>query len=202
MPRKKIDALVDFAKGYGAKGLAYLSINPDGTYKSSFAKFMKALNATDWVKNGHAAYVGHSKEKCPFCQQKLPDDFEKNIAECFDEQYQNDLLALEAFQTAYTSKMQQLLTLLQANLTEVFPKADTKEYEKKVAQLETAITSNLQKIAEKVKEPAKTVTLKDTDTLVTEIDTLIDTINKGNSIGELLTPGKRIREMVDIYKNK
>lgn len=41
MPRKKIDALVDFAKGYGAKGLAYLVINEDGTYKSSFAKFMK-----------------------------------------------------------------------------------------------------------------------------------------------------------------
>ncbi len=40
MPRKKIDALVDFAKGYGAKGLAYLSVLPDGTYKSSFAKFM------------------------------------------------------------------------------------------------------------------------------------------------------------------
>ena len=40
MPRKKIDALVDFAKGYGAKGLAYIAINEDGTYKSSFAKFM------------------------------------------------------------------------------------------------------------------------------------------------------------------
>ena len=40
MPRKKIDALVEFAKGYGAKGLAYLAINADGTYKSSFAKFM------------------------------------------------------------------------------------------------------------------------------------------------------------------
>ena len=40
MPRKKIDALVEFAKGYGAKGLAYLGINQDGTYKSSFAKFM------------------------------------------------------------------------------------------------------------------------------------------------------------------
>lgn len=40
MPRKKIDALVEFAKGYGAKGLAYLAINEDGTYKSSFAKFM------------------------------------------------------------------------------------------------------------------------------------------------------------------
>ena len=41
MPRKKIDALVDFAKGYGAKGLAYIAIGEDGTIKSSFAKFMK-----------------------------------------------------------------------------------------------------------------------------------------------------------------
>ncbi len=40
MPRKKLDALTDFAKGFGAKGLAYLAVNPDGTYKSSFAKFM------------------------------------------------------------------------------------------------------------------------------------------------------------------
>lgn len=40
MPRKKIDALVKFAKDYGAKGLAYLAVNEDGSYKSSFAKFM------------------------------------------------------------------------------------------------------------------------------------------------------------------
>lgn len=41
MPRKKIDALTEYAKTFGAKGLAYLVINEDGTYKSSFAKFMK-----------------------------------------------------------------------------------------------------------------------------------------------------------------
>lgn len=40
MSRKKIDKLVDHAKGCGAKGLAYLAIHEDGTYKSSFAKFM------------------------------------------------------------------------------------------------------------------------------------------------------------------
>jgi aspartyl-tRNA synthetase len=40
MPRKKIDALVDMAKGSGAKGLAYLAILPDGSFKSSFSKFM------------------------------------------------------------------------------------------------------------------------------------------------------------------
>ncbi|MBQ2238199.1 MAG: aspartate--tRNA ligase [Lachnospiraceae bacterium] len=41
MPRKKIDALVEFAKTYGAKGLAYIAIQEDGSIKSSFAKFMK-----------------------------------------------------------------------------------------------------------------------------------------------------------------
>ena len=41
MPRKKIDALVEYAKGFGAKGLAYVAISEDGTFNSSFAKFMK-----------------------------------------------------------------------------------------------------------------------------------------------------------------
>lgn len=40
MPRKHIDKYTELVKGYGAKGLAYLAINEDGTYKSSFAKFM------------------------------------------------------------------------------------------------------------------------------------------------------------------
>ena len=57
MPRKKIDALTDMAKGYGAKGLAYLCIGEDGSYKSSFAKFMteeqlKALVAAMEGENG------------------------------------------------------------------------------------------------------------------------------------------------------
>ncbi len=50
MPRKKIDALVEFAKGYGAKGLAYLAIHEDGSYKCSFAKFMKQEELDALVK--------------------------------------------------------------------------------------------------------------------------------------------------------
>ena len=56
MPRKKIDALVDFAKGYGAKGLAYIAIHEDGSYKSSFAKFMTEdqMNALVKAMDGEA----------------------------------------------------------------------------------------------------------------------------------------------------
>ena len=46
MPRKKIDALVEYAKGFGARGLAYVAINEDGTFKSSFAKFMTEEDMT------------------------------------------------------------------------------------------------------------------------------------------------------------
>jgi aspartyl-tRNA synthetase len=56
MPRKKIDALVKYAKDFGAKGLAYLCINEDGTYKSSFAKFMteQELDALVQAMKGEA----------------------------------------------------------------------------------------------------------------------------------------------------
>ena len=50
MPRKKIDALVEFAKGFGAKGLAYIAIQSDGTLKSSFAKFMTEEQMAALVK--------------------------------------------------------------------------------------------------------------------------------------------------------
>ncbi|MEG2349748.1 MAG: aspartate--tRNA ligase [Hungatella sp.] len=68
MPRKKIDALVEFAKGYGAKGLAYLAIQEDGTYKSSFAKFMTeeelaALAAAMDGKSGDLLLFAADKNK-------------------------------------------------------------------------------------------------------------------------------------------
>lgn len=50
MPRKKIDKLVDFAKDFGAKGLAYIAIQEDGMVKSSFAKFMKEEEMTALIQ--------------------------------------------------------------------------------------------------------------------------------------------------------
>ena len=66
MPRKKIDALVDFAKGYGAKGLAYIAIGEDGTVKSSFAKFMKDEEMTALI----AAMEGENGDLLLFAADK------------------------------------------------------------------------------------------------------------------------------------
>ena len=40
LTRKEIDKLTEFVKGSGAKGLAWIRLNEDGTVASSFAKFM------------------------------------------------------------------------------------------------------------------------------------------------------------------
>ena len=50
MPRKKIDKLVSFAKDFGAKGLAYIAIQEDGTVKSSFSKFMTEEEMQNLIK--------------------------------------------------------------------------------------------------------------------------------------------------------
>ena len=71
MPRKKIDALVEYAKGFGAKGLAYIAIHEDGSLKSSFAKFMKeeemsALVAAMDGKPGDLLLFAADKNKVVF----------------------------------------------------------------------------------------------------------------------------------------
>jgi len=68
MPRKKIDALVDYAKEFGAKGLAYLAIAPDGAVKSSFTKFfsedeVQALISAMEAKPGDLLFFAADKNK-------------------------------------------------------------------------------------------------------------------------------------------
>lgn len=66
MPRKKIDKLVSFAKDYGAKGLAYIAIQEDGSFKSSFAKFM----TEEQSKNLIGAMAGEAGDLLLFAADK------------------------------------------------------------------------------------------------------------------------------------
>ncbi len=73
MPRKKIDALTDFVRGYGMKGLAYLAVKEDGTFKCSFAKFMqeeelKALAAAMNAEPGDLLLFGSDVKNKFVCE--------------------------------------------------------------------------------------------------------------------------------------
>lgn len=167
----------DLEGEYDLSGESFLGEVIQSRSETEFAKFMKALNATEWVKKGHAEYVVHSKGKCPFCQGKLPENFEKDIAQAFDESYQKSLDSLETFETEYKRKMQDLLVLLRGNLDDVYPKANTEVYEKLIAQLAERVATNERLIAEKRQKPVDPVTLENTDELLTKIDEAATAIN-------------------------
>ena len=145
-----------------------------------FAKFMKALGdtASDWVRDGHTHYAGAAGGKCPYCQQRLPANFEADIAATFDAQYQQDIRDLGQFQTIYERETREIVRAIQANASDVMPTIDLMAYQEKLALLESNFEINRQRIAEKVKEPSKTISLEDTDTLLLEIGAMIDEINK------------------------
>ena len=148
--------------------------------ETPFARFMKALGTTasDWVRDGHTHYAGVAGGKCPYCQQKLPETFEADIAACFDAQYQQDIRDLGQFQSTYTQETAEIVRVLKANMDDVMASVDLKAYQERLALLESSFEINRQRIAEKVKEPSKTVSLEDTDTLLLEIGAMIDEINK------------------------
>lgn len=158
--------------GYELMGKAIASSS-----ETPFASFIKALNATDWVRQGHAHYTGQTDGKCPYCQQKLPETFEQDIASCFDAQYQEDISAITRFQTVYKSETESIIRTLSGNLDDVMPDRDVEDYKAKLKTLSDAITINVQRIDAKAKEPTTIASLEDIDTLLLDIGTIIDKLN-------------------------
>lgn len=145
-----------------------------------FARFLKALGSTasDWVRDGHTHFTGTAGGKCPYCQRELPANFESEIAACFDAQYQQDIRDLGQFRDAYNRETAEIIRALKANTADVMTSVDLRAYQEKLALLESNFEINRQRIAEKTKEPSKTVSLEDTDTLLLEIGAMIDAVNK------------------------
>ncbi len=144
---------------------------------TSFSNFIKALNATDWVRQGHQHYAEKAGGKCPYCQQALPTNIEKDIANCFDEQYQADVANITKFQMVYKTEMNSVLRILEQNLNEKKPDLNIENYQAKLKNLEDAVTINIQRIDAKVKEPSMIVFLEDTVSITQDLRSIISALN-------------------------
>lgn len=163
---------------YDLSGASYLGESIVSTSDTKFARIMEKLGNTDWVKEGHTKYLKKADGICPFCHNPLDHQhFEKELKECFDEEYQDSVNAVVSFQSAYTSMTEEMIRVLEGNTSGEFPRADFTVYKEKLERLKTIIQNNLQLIQKKVDKPAEKVTLQDIDTLIAEIDTIIGDIN-------------------------
>ncbi len=168
----------DITGKYDFSGMGLLGTSIVSASNTQFAKVMERIGNIDWVKEGHAKYARKANGICPFCQRGLDADFEEEIRKCFDEQYQDDVSAVAAFQAAYDGKAKELLRMFESNLRSDFPRADFSEYQVKLEALRAVIWANLLEIQRKVEKPALTVEIQDIDGLVAELDGLTEEINR------------------------
>ena len=187
----KIDSASTYGTLPGRELLDKAIVSSSG---SSFAQFIKALNATDWVRQGHDHYAAHTSGKCPYCQQALPEGFEDEIAACFDAQYQQDVADLREFESVYKRETAAILEKLTGNMQDVLPTVDLGEYKDKLALLESKIKINIQRIESKIKEPTSIVAFEDTDSILLDLGQIIDEINRQIMTNNSIVNDKRKKQ--------
>lgn len=156
---------------------------------SAYATFFKNLQALDWVREGHDKYEPNSDGLCPYCKRPLKDhdiDIAKEIADCFDESYQEDLDALRTFYSDFKAEMNRIFVGLNANLNSTFPDIKNSLLRDKLDVLKAAINERLTAIKGKLDAPATEVHIDDFNeelqAVLDVIDDLNEKIQKNNEI--------------------
>lgn len=152
------------------------------------AALISRLNISDWVQQGHM-HSKNSKGVCPFCQQKLPENFNDKLNEYFNDTYTQQLKELERVSTQYQEVIQkfvQEVNLIKAHQSQYF------NFEKVapiVQAIESTFNENKILLEQKLKEPSRSITL-------TSVQPNIDKINE-----ELEAANQSIEKHNELLKN-
>ena len=111
--------------------------------QTDFATFLNGLGATEWFRHGHENFHAKANGKCPYCGRPVEPNFEKIVAESFDDRYKKNIQKLEDFLNTYQLKANELLTQLSKTPSEIYPPIDTKIYFDNLAMLRAIISNNL-----------------------------------------------------------
>ena len=148
------------------------------TSETSFAKTMKKIGNSDWVKEGYFKYSQAAEGLCPFCQKPLAHDFEEEIMACFDEQYQEDIALLKRVVGKHKELYSRILQVLQENMTNEFPRADFSLYKEKVERLKLIFQTNEVELKKKEEHPSDVISLESVDDVIDELEGIIADINR------------------------
>ena len=145
---------------------------------SSFSTFMKAINATDWVRQGHDTF--HTDGKCPYCQQELSENFEEEIARCFDEEYESDIAILRTYKTNYGDAVNSIWRTFNNNLQNAYPKIkdELTEYSKVFETFKVKSQVNAQIFKDKLDHPDTVIEPEDLTELINDLNKMIDSMNE------------------------
>lgn len=155
------------------------SITSSGT--TTFANFVKEVQSLPWIEAGHRNYKDKADGLCPYCHQPLPEDFEAQLASCYDEQYQKSLNTIQNFKQNYRAHMGGIYYILQnAKDQETLPSLAEKKrlLEPQIENFVRAMQGNMALIDEKIADPTKSITLEDLAPLLSDLSNYIDELNE------------------------
>lgn len=144
---------------------------------TQFAKFLEELHASDWLNFGHSHFQHKAGDLCPYCQQKLPDDFEYKIASCFDKSYQDQIYLLKVTAERYKEVARGIIDVLDDNVKRNSNHYTTTEYQSLLTALESKFDKAFIIWDRKIQEPASVFELPDTRDELNRINACISKIN-------------------------
>jgi wobble nucleotide-excising tRNase len=159
------------------------------------AKMMKKLENADWVRQGKNYFKVNNKI-CPFCQQKVGDEFIKNLQEYFNDEFENDVLQLKNLLDNYKIESERMISnlqnLLNNNVYQKYIKFE--DLQKELVLFDKIKNSNIQKIESKQKELSREFVLDGTSNIDNTIKLMIENANKAieynNKIAKTLNTSK------------
>jgi wobble nucleotide-excising tRNase len=141
------------------------------------AAVIRKLGNSDWVRTGLAFY-DVNEHRCPFCQQPVSVELAQALREYFDEAFERDTQAIAYLANTYRSASNQWQQRLEQMLANPCRFLDVEGLRQGKTLLDAQLTLNLQRIADKQKEPSRRVTLEPLGELLGRIRDLIDTANQ------------------------
>lgn len=134
------------------------------------------LGNSDWIRQG-MKYLSHTDDDCPFCQQKLPHEFEKSLEDYFDETFEAETRALSQFRDTYNALADSILAQAQTVLATDCSHLDKEKLDLELQALNAIMLVNRQRIDYKVASPSIDVALEGLADIPLRISELINSAN-------------------------
>lgn len=142
-----------------------------GKSNTPIGKFIEYLKSADWVKQG-IGFAKHTNGRCPYCNQAMPHDIERDIEEYFDVTYSRDCEQLSVFHHQYIDAVSAMKTIVIDILKTRLVTFDYNQLELLNERMNATIERNLAIIQEKIESPSKSI----------ELDSLVDICNDINIV--------------------
>ena len=148
-----------------------------GNKEVPVAKLIQYLGNGDWVNTGRK-YIKNSI--CPFCQQEtISNNFEKDLNEFFNGEYENDLRNIKFLIAQYKVKSDELVSKLRGALNKGIIGINVDEYNNLLERLNLTINNNLKIFESKENEPGRIIEIGSTKSLT---DDLLEKIKRANQV--------------------